>query len=563
MNNLPLQEASKNQIPLEGKLLPLIPHKTITITQQEYIDLKWRASYWEMQHSRVTAREAQLKEKLKHKEAIIRDLNQRLYGKTSEKGVSRADNPNEKNKKSSRARGRQKGSASHGRTARPNLAVIPEVISLSETACAKCGLEYSILSNYEESAIIEIEVAAHVRRIKRQKCVKNCTCSPGKIITAPQVPKLIPKSPYGNSIWEEILLRKFLYAQPINRILHDFKSLGLNISPGTIAGGLKKLAPLFTPVYKAFHQQQMTENRFHNDETRWEVYEAVAGKTGSRWYLWLTRSKTVVYYRMDPTRSSEVPIAHFVDLISKAVIVICDRYSAYKKLARRNLAITLAFCWAHVRRDFLNLARSHPNLSKWGLDWAEEISKLFHLNNQRIKTWDSALPLAWQSTLFKEKHDALGVALNEMKLRASSLIEEDDKAKKENGKTKGTLATIQRKILDSLCKHWKGLTVFYEYPDVTMDNNPAEESMRKPVLGRNGYYGSGSLWSAQLAAMQFSIVQTMLLWNLNPRTWLHLYLEACVKNRGSPPEDLSEFLPWQMNEARLLHLSKPPQEDSS
>ncbi len=31
------------------------------------------------------------------------------------------------------------------------------------------------------------------------------------------------------------------------------------------------------------------------------------------------------------------------------VIVVCDRYSAYEKLARLNAVIILAFCWAHVR----------------------------------------------------------------------------------------------------------------------------------------------------------------------------------------------------------------------
>ena len=85
--------------------------------------------------------------------------------------------------------------------------------------------------------------------------------------------------------------------------------------------------------------------------------------------------------RLDPTRIADVPIEHFSALILKLVIVICDRYSAYKKLARLNLAIILAFCWVHVRRDFLNLARSYPDLKNWGLDWVDEISKLYHLNN--------------------------------------------------------------------------------------------------------------------------------------------------------------------------------------
>ncbi len=68
----------------------------------------------------------------------------------------------------------EKGSASHGRTVRPNLPIIPEIIPLSETACGMCGLEYSLFAD-EESDIIEIEVAAHVRRIRRQKCARGKT----------------------------------------------------------------------------------------------------------------------------------------------------------------------------------------------------------------------------------------------------------------------------------------------------------------------------------------------------------------------------------------------------
>lgn len=564
MNSPPLQQLPLNAQVLEGKLLSSPVVHMVTLTQQEYIELKWLGEYWKTQHTRSIAREEALKEELKQKDATIRDLKQRLYGKKSEKGGSKADvNPNAADKNSKRPRGQQKGSASHGRTARPSLPVIPEVIPLNETACGKCGLEYSLLAD-EESDIIEIEVAAHIRRIKRQKCVKNCSCTPGsKFITAPVVPKLIPKSPYGNSIWEEILLSKFLHAQPVNRTLNDFKSFGLTISAGTITDNLKKLTPLFKPVYKAFHQQQMTENRFHNDETRWEVYEQIEGKTGHRWYLWLTRSDSVVYYRMDPTRSAEVPISHFADLISKIVIVICDRYSAYKKLARQNLAIILAFCWAHVRRDFLDLARSHDDFNQWGLDWAEEISKLFHLNNQRIALWDPSLPLIWQSPQFKEKHDALSTALNEMKSRCDALLKADKTARAKKEKTSDVLAPAKRKVLLSLQNHWGGLTVFYNYPDVKMDNNPAEQSMRNPVVGRNGYYGSGSLSSAELAAMMFSIFQTMLLWNLNPRTWLHLYFEACAQNGGKSPDDLSEFLPWTMSESRRQQLSKPPDNNTS
>jgi len=105
--------------------------------------------------------------------------------------------------------------------------------------------------------------------------------------------------------------------------------------------------------------------------------------------------------------------------------------------------------------------------------------------------------------------------------------------------------------------HWEGLSVFVEHPEVPMDNNKGERSIRNPVTGRKNFYGSGSLWSSQLAAIMFSIFQSMGLWNLNCKHWLRSYLTACAKNHGKAPENLSAFLPWEMDEDRRLQLSKP------
>lgn len=95
--------------------------------------------------------------------------------------------------------------------------------------------------------------------------------------------------------------------------------------------------------------------------------------------------------------------------------------------------------------------------------------------------------------------------------------------------------------------HWTGLTVFVEHPEVPMDNNTAERSERGPVVGRKNYYGSGSLWSGRLAAMMFSLFQTLCLWGLNPRLWLTAYLEACAQAGGRAVEDVDRFLPWNLS----------------
>jgi transposase len=65
-----------------------------------------------------------------------------------------------------------------------------------------------------------------------------------------------------------------------------------------LTGGLQKLLPLFEPVRAAWLEKHLTERLFQGDETGWKVVAAVTGKIGQRWFLWRTRSASVVYFWM-------------------------------------------------------------------------------------------------------------------------------------------------------------------------------------------------------------------------------------------------------------------------
>jgi transposase len=225
--------------------------------------------------------------------------------------------------------------------------------------------------------------------------------------------------------------------------------------------------------------------------------------------------------------------------------LVCDRYKAYSCWAKDYPQVLLAFCWAHVRRDFLDAAKARPELGTWMLAWVEAIGELYHLNAQRLEVWNEALPLAEQSPQFQAQHQAL---VN----RLAAMAEKRDLCLAD-----ATLHRAQKKVLNSLKTHWSGLTVFVEHPQTPMDNNKAENSHRNPVTGRKNYYGSGAVWSAELAAMLFSILQTIVLWGLNPRHWLQAFLTACAENGGQPLTDLTPFLPWTMDEARRNALKQP------
>jgi transposase len=548
--------------------------KLVAITQAELTKLKWEGNYWKAQHQLSWKREERLKKELEQKDALIRDLKHRLFGKKSETGGNpRQTVEQQPPQTTKRPRGQQPESRGHGRIQRPDLPVVVENHELHGECCCQCGLPYRPFPGDEEADIIEIDVKAYRRHICRKRYIKSCSCPPSAnsptIIVAPPPPRVIPKSPYGVSIWAHILLGKFLYSQPLNRIISELNGYGLPLSSGTMIGGLRKIAALFVPLKQALYERQMSEVRFHNDESRWKVFAAVEGKVSYGWYLWVTRSPEVIYHQIAPTRSTAVPLAHFSGLEAAKAIVVCDRYSAYKKLARLNSAIILAFCWAHVRRDFLEAANGFPTVKEWALDWVEEIGTLYHLNSQRLAHWQEALPLAQQNELFQLGQKLLEHRVEQMNERCNLLLQADlvatssprptgKKGKIIPGLRPGELHSEQRKVLASLQNHWHGLIIFVTHPEVPMDNNPAEQAIRHPVVGRKNYYGSGSIWSAELAAMMFSLFQTIGLWNINQHHWLQEYLTACAKNGGAAPSDLTPFLPWCMNEERRHQLAKPP-----
>ena len=84
-------------------------------------------------------------------------------------------------------------------------------------------------------------------------------------------------------------------------------------------------------------------------------------------------------------RSHDVPEEHFGPVQGRGILVV-DRYVAYQAIDKvKSGTIVLAFCWAHVRRDFLAAARSWPQQETWALEWVEQIGRLYHLNDERLK----------------------------------------------------------------------------------------------------------------------------------------------------------------------------------
>ncbi len=484
-------------------------------------------------HQRALQREALLRQENEQLRAQLRLREQQLFGRKTETSAATASTPTPPgpDRPPRRPRGQQRGRPGPRRREHAQLPVVCEEQALpaAQRCCQRCGRAFAPLGGTENSTILEVEVRAHRRLIRRHRYRPTCTCRvhPG-VVTAPPAPRVIAKSSLGVSIWVTVLLDKYLFYRPTYRLLTDLQTQGLDLALGTITDGLQRLVPLFEPVYQALAAHSRQQSLWHGDETRWLVFATVEGKVGFRWYLWVVHSAEVVVFILAQGRAHDVPEEHLGP--EATGIMVVDRYKAYQAMDQvKRGSIVLAFCWAHVRRDFLTVARTWPDHEAWALSWVGRIGVIYQLNEERLAVRADAVAFAAADTRLRAAVTALGTQ-GEAEL------------------AEPPVHPARRKVLESLGNHWTGLTVFVEHPEVPMDNNTAERVQRGVVVGRKNYYGSGAVWAGQLAAMLFSLLQTLCLWNLNPRAWLTAYLSACADAGGAAPGAVERFLPWNLSE---------------
>src|SRR5271165_1235854 len=323
----------------------------VTLSKQEHVELLWAANYWKTEHRRAAdralsieavcqgrlrqaaeraeQREAALLGELEKARARIRDLEHRLFGRKSEWRWAIEDQ-HRRPADRKRRRGQQRGTAGHGRTREELLPACAEEIELASPVCPVCGEMLSPFPGTDDCEVLEVEVRAYRRVIRRRRYRRTCQClGVAGILTAPTPSRLIARGKLGISVWVQVLLDKFLYGRPTYRLVQDLADRGLSLSMGSVTGGLQAIAPLFVPLKRALLRKLRRERHWHADETRWEVFVEIDGKSGHRWYLWVFQSSSVAYYQIDESRSAAVPTAVLAGVAGGTIS--CDRHGAYKK----------------------------------------------------------------------------------------------------------------------------------------------------------------------------------------------------------------------------------------
>ena len=422
--------------------------------------------------------------------------NRALFGASSEK------RPRGDGEEASKAKPPQSG---HGRREQRDLPLV-EVVHLLDEAdktCPKCGGNLDAWAGQFEAAdeIDVIERSFCIVRHQRQKY--RCGC--GECIdTALGPQKLIPGGRYSVDFAVEVAAAKYLDHMPLARQTRQMGREGLVVDTQTLWDQLFALYGHLVPSYDAILRLVLGAPVIGADETRWRLMDA---KGSTKWWAWSVCSPEAVAYRIFPTRSTD---AGAELLAGYQGIVVCDGYAAYGSirecLARDGPTFTIANCWAHARRGFVEAESAYPKAK----EMIELIAKLYEVE---VRARDGQLDLG--------------------ELRRSKSAATVAQIKRWLETTVATPSSSLGKAILYMLDLWTDLERFLTDPRIPIDNNATERGIRGLALGRKNHYGSRSERGTKVAALFYTLIESAKLTRVNPKQYLREAARRAIANPGT------------------------------
>ena len=289
-------------------------------------------------------------------------------------------------------------------------------------------------------------------------------------------------------------------------------------------------AAALAPIQALIEQHVHAAERLHGDDTTVPVLAKGRTVTGRLWaYVrddrpFAGEAAPAVLFHYSRDRRGEHPRAH---LAGYRGILQADAYAGFGELyaaTRAGGAVTEAFCWAHGRRRFFelaDLARPGQIPAPLALEAVRRIDAIFE-HERTINGQPADLRLAYR----RQASGTLVKAFEEWLRHARAGLSRHAEV---------------AKAIDYMLKRWPAFTRFLDDGRICLSNNTAERALRGVAFGRKSWLFCGSDRGGQRAAAMYTLIGTARLNDLDPQAWLADVLERIA---DQPVRRLHELLPW-------------------
>jgi transposase len=364
-----------------------------------------------------------------------------------------------------------------------SLPRIEQVIACTEPNCKSCGAETSLIG-YDESEVLDYEPARwFVRVTKREKRA----CGRCSSVAMPELaPRIVEKGLASDTVVINTVVAKYCDHLPLYRqqtILE--REAGVEVSRGTLDGWVMRVGELLTPVVSVMRRDLLRESYLQADETTVPVQMHDKRGADHQAYLWQygrPGGETVFDFQLGRGRDGPRKF-----LGEWEGILQTDGYQAYDDVGGPKMVHV--GCWTHSRRKFVDAVKVNPQDGE-AIAMVTRMDALFlvdrHAREQRL-SMDERLALRREhaDSWAAEIHGKC-VTLHKTTLPKSAL---------------GQAVTYTLNM-------WPKLRRCFDFAEVELSNNLAENSMRPVALGRKNWLHIGSAQSGPKVAAILSVVES-------------------------------------------------------
>ena len=365
-----------------------------------------------------------------------------------------------------------------------NLPRVEEMIPCQGT-CKQCGAETAVIG-YDESEQLDVEPARYfVRVIKREK--RACrSCREGAVSMAPLEPRIVDKGLASDRVVIQTVVSKYCDHLPLYRqaVMLE-REAGIEISRATLDGWVMRVGELLEPVVESMRRELLSETYLQVDETT--VLVQMHDKRGAdhQAYLWqYGRPGGATVFDFQLSRGREAPKRF---LGQWEGILQTDGYVAYDGVGGPKMVH--AGCWSHSRRRFVDALKVNRDDGE-AANMVTRMDALFLVDRD-----------ARERGLTAEER------LAQRRQHSESWVEEIHQKCLELA-TKTLPKSALGQAVTYTLNQWPKLRRCFDYGEVELSNNLAENSMRPVALGRKNWLHIGSAKAGQKVAAILSIVES-------------------------------------------------------
>ena len=427
--------------------------------------------------------------------------------------------------KDKRARDRRQGRPSLPDT----LVEVHVTIEPDLSACPCCS---GALHRIGEDTSRRLDVIpVQYRQLVTHRPKYACRACEGTILQAPAPERLIPGGLPTEAMAASVVVGKYADHQPLYRQSQALARQGVQIGRDVLASWVGCFAAEVKPLWTLMREELLSCSVLFVDETQAPVLDPGRGST-KKGYMWTIASDPRPWGGGDPpavvfTYASGRAHAHALELLKTFKGVLqCDGYGAYKALARQRPGeVVLAHCWAHARRDFIDLSNGAP--APIAAEALKRIAAFYAVETEiRGRPPDDRRAVRQAKT--RPLIDAFFDWLDEQLTRVPGRLK---------------AAEVIRYVIN----HREGLSRFLDDGRLELDTNAVERAIRPITLNRKNALFAGGDEGGETWAILATLIECCKLHRVEPQAYLADVVTRLVN--GHPQSRLAELTPWAWKSA--------------